>query len=156
MESALKESRIVVVGRGSGIAKAITLAARACGAEVVVAGRNRDALAMGYDDPGIVAETLDITDDASIEAFAKRIGHCDHVVSTASARARGTLPQLQRRDLLVSLDTKLLGPLMLAKHLVPRMDGGARNSFVLFSGVHAFKAKVGYLGVGITNGAVDF
>src|SRR5690242_10829432 len=88
MESALKESRIVVVGRGSGIAKAITLAARACGAEVVVAGRNRDALAMGYDDPGIVAETLDITDDASIEAFAKRIGHCDHVVSTASARAR--------------------------------------------------------------------
>jgi NAD(P)-dependent dehydrogenase (short-subunit alcohol dehydrogenase family) len=25
-----------------------------------------------------------------------------------------------------------------------------------FSGIHAFKAKVGYLGVGITNGAVDF
>jgi NAD(P)-dependent dehydrogenase (short-subunit alcohol dehydrogenase family) len=30
------------------------------------------------------------------------------------------------------------------------------GSFVLFSGVHAFKLNVGYLGVGITNGAVDF
>ena len=44
----------------------------------------------------------------------------------------------------------------IAKHLAPRMDGGSESSFVLFSGIHAFKAKVGYLGVGITNGAVDF
>lgn len=43
---------------------------------------------------------------------------------------------------------------MLAKHFAPRMaeDG----SFVLFSGVAAFKPAVGYLGVAITNGAVDF
>lgn len=27
---------------------------------------------------------------------------------------------------------------------------------MLFSGVHAFKAKVDYLGVAITNGAVDY
>jgi NAD(P)-dependent dehydrogenase (short-subunit alcohol dehydrogenase family) len=30
------------------------------------------------------------------------------------------------------------------------------GSFVLFSGVNAFKVNVGYLGVAITNGAVDF
>lgn len=145
-----------MVGRPGGIARAICLATRAAGGQVVVAGRDRDKLAASYDDPGITAELLDITDDASIEAFAHRVGHLDHVVSTASARARGTLARLQRRDLLVSLDTKLLGPLMLAKHLAPRMDGGSESSFVLFSGIHAFKAKVGYLGVGITNGAVDF
>ena len=43
---------------------------------------------------------------------------------------------------------------MLAKHFAQQMNTG--GSFVLFSGVHAFKLNVGYLGVGITNGAVDF
>ena len=43
---------------------------------------------------------------------------------------------------------------MLAKFFAPRIKPG--GSFVLFSGVHAFKLNVGYLGVGITHGAVDF
>jgi NAD(P)-dependent dehydrogenase (short-subunit alcohol dehydrogenase family) len=42
---------------------------------------------------------------------------------------------------------------MLAKYFAPHINPG--GSFVLFSGVHAFKLNVGYLGVGITNGAVD-
>jgi NAD(P)-dependent dehydrogenase (short-subunit alcohol dehydrogenase family) len=152
--NALQDNKILVVGRASGIARAVALLARSEGGEVVVAGRNKDKLAVSYDDPGITAETLDITDDTSIGALADRIGSVDHVVSTASARARGKLSELQREDLLLSLDTKLLGPLMLAKYFAPQMNPG--GSFVLFSGVHAFKAKVGYLGVGITNGAVDF
>lgn len=154
MANALQDNKILVVGRASGIARAVALLARSEGGEVVVAGRNKDKLAVSYDDPGITAETLDITDDTSIGALADRIGSVDHVVSTASARARGKLSELQREDLLLSLDTKLLGPLMLAKYFAPQMNPG--GSFVLFSGIHAFKAKVGYLGVGITNGAVDF
>ena len=43
---------------------------------------------------------------------------------------------------------------MLAKHFSPQMNSG--GSFVLFSGVNAVKVNVGYLGVAITNGAVDF
>jgi NAD(P)-dependent dehydrogenase (short-subunit alcohol dehydrogenase family) len=75
-------------------------------------------------------------------------------VSTASARARGKLADLDRADLLRSFDTKVIGPTMLAKYFGPVMapDG----SFVIFSGVNAFKVNVGYLGVAITNGAADF
>lgn len=151
----LKGNRVLVVGRDTGIARAVTLLALSEGAEVVVAGRDEKKLARAYvDDDGVTAEVVDVTDDDSIGGLAERVGHVDHVVSTASARARGTLAELQRADVLRSLDTKVLGPLMLAKHFSPHMpkDG----SFVLFSGIHAFKAKVGYLGVGITNGAVDF
>jgi hypothetical protein len=61
-----------------------------------VAGRDQAKLATAYDDPGITAEVVDVTDDTSIAALAERIGSVDHVVSTASARARGTLPELQR------------------------------------------------------------
>jgi NAD(P)-dependent dehydrogenase (short-subunit alcohol dehydrogenase family) len=154
MGNALRGKTVLVVGRGSGIARAVTLMARAEGADVVVAGRNRDALAAAYDDAGIRAEVVDITDDGSIAALARRLGAVDHVVSTASARARGTLADLLRSDLQLSFDTKVIGPTMLAKYFAPQMNPD--GSIVLFSGVNAFKVSVGYLGVAITNGAVDF
>ena len=107
-----------------------------------------------YDDDGITAETVDVTDDASIAAFADRVGPVDHLVSTVSARARGKLADLDRAKLQLSFDTKVIGPAMLAKHFAPLLNEG--GSIVLFSGVNAFKVNVGYLGVAITNGAVDF
>ncbi|MDT5305042.1 MAG: hypothetical protein QOE48_710 [Mycobacterium sp.] len=154
MGSALRDMTVLVVGRGSGIARAVTLLARSEGARVVVAGRDKTKLAGAYDDPGISAEVVDVTDDGSIAALAGRVGPADHVVSTASARARGKLADLQRENLRISFDTKVIGPTMLAKYFAPQINPG--GSFVLFSGVHAFKLNVGYLGVGITNGAVDF
>lgn len=154
MGSALRDKTVLVVGRGSGIARAATLLARSEGARVVVAGRDKTKLTSAYDDPGISAEVVDITDDTSIAALADRVGPVDHVVSTASARARGKLADLQRENLRLSFDTKVIGPTMLAKYLAKQINPG--GSFVLFSGVHAFKLNVGYLGVGITNGAVDF
>jgi NAD(P)-dependent dehydrogenase (short-subunit alcohol dehydrogenase family) len=157
MGSALRDQTVLVVGRGTGIARAITLLARGEGARIVVAGRDKARLADAYADIAdrqISAEVLDITDDASIAALAERLGPLDHVVSTASARARGNLADLQRENLRLSFDTKVIGPTMLAKHFAQQINPG--GSFVLFSGVHAFKHNVGYLGVGITNGAVDF
>lgn len=89
---------------------------------------------------------------AAIAALGSRVGAIDHLVSTASARARGALATLDREAVRRSLDTKVLGPLMLAKLLGPSITG----SFTLFSGVAAFKPAVGYLGVAVTNGAADF
>jgi NAD(P)-dependent dehydrogenase (short-subunit alcohol dehydrogenase family) len=154
MGNTLQDKTILVIGRGSGIARAIALLARSEGGHIIVAGRDRAKLANSYDDPGISAETIDITDDTSIAALAERVGRVDHVVSTASARARGKLADLQRQNLQQSFDTKVIGPTMLAKRFASQINPG--GSFVLFSGVHAFKHNVGYLGVGITNGAVDF
>jgi NAD(P)-dependent dehydrogenase (short-subunit alcohol dehydrogenase family) len=154
MGTTLQDKTVVVVGRGSGIARAITLMARSQGARVVVAGRDKDKLANAYRDPGITADVVDLTDDASIAALSDSVGPVDHVVSTASARARGKLADLERKNLQMSFDTKVIGPAMLAKHFAPQMNDG--GSFVLFSGVNAFKINIGYLGVAITNGAVDF
>ncbi len=154
MASALADRTVLVIGRGSGIARAITLLARSEGARVIVAGRDASKLAAAYDDPAITAETVDVLDDDSIAGLAARVGVIDHLVSTVSARARGRLADLDRADLRRSFDTKVVGPVMLAKHFAEQIarDG----SIVLFSGVNAFKVNVGYLGVAITNGAVDF
>jgi len=150
----LQDKAVVVVGRGSGIARAVALLAQSEGARVIVAGRDQAKLASVYSGSDITAEVVDITDDDSIAALADRVGVVDHVVSTASARARGKLPDLERHNLQQSFDTKVIGPTILAKYFAPQINLG--GSFVLFSGVHAFKINVGYLGVGITNGAVDF
>ncbi len=154
MGNTLLDKTVVVVGRGSGIARAVTLRARLEGARVVVAGRDKEKLQRAYDDADVTAEVVDITDDASIASFADRVGPVDHVVSTASARARGKLADLDSKNLQLSFDTKVIGPAMLAKHFAPQIN--TDGSFVLFSGVNAFKVNVGYLGVAITNGAVDF
>ncbi|HVV19920.1 MAG TPA: SDR family oxidoreductase [Pseudonocardiaceae bacterium] len=153
MSASLEDRRVLVVGRESGIARAVTLAVRAAGASVVVAGREPDRLAKSYDDPGIAAETVDLTDESSVVALAERVGHVDHVVSTASARARGTVGDLTHDTMLLSFDTKVLGPILLAKHFAPRMP--ADGSFVLFSGSSSRKPAIGMLAVAATNGAVD-
>jgi NAD(P)-dependent dehydrogenase (short-subunit alcohol dehydrogenase family) len=130
------------------------VAARDAGAKVVAAGRDQDALAAAYtDEPDVSTETVDLTDEASISALSGRLGSVDHVVSTASARARGRVPDLDRDAIRLSFDTKVIGPLMLAKHLAPQINPG--GSFVIFSGVAAAKIAVGTLGVAITNTAAD-
>jgi NAD(P)-dependent dehydrogenase (short-subunit alcohol dehydrogenase family) len=154
MNGPLKDQTVLVVGRGSGLARAVVLAANDAGAQVVAAGRNAEALRAAYaGEPGVTAEAVDLTDEASIAALGERLGTVDHVVSTASARARGRIADLDRDAIRLSFDTKVIGPLMLAKHLAPRVNEG--GSFVIFSGVAAAKIAVGTLGVAITNAAAD-
>jgi NAD(P)-dependent dehydrogenase (short-subunit alcohol dehydrogenase family) len=153
MSVSLTGRSVLVVGRGSGIARATTLAVRAAGGEAVVAGRDRKALAEAYDDPGVTAEEVDLTDESSVRALAERLGTIDHVVSTASARARGQVGDLSPETVALSFRTKVIGPMLLAKHFAPRM--AADGSFVLFSGSSARKPTIGMLAVGATNAAVD-
>jgi NAD(P)-dependent dehydrogenase (short-subunit alcohol dehydrogenase family) len=166
MTGSLKDQTVLVIGRGSGLARAIVLAARDEGAQVIAAGRDQEALGTAYmGEPGVSTEIVDLNDEASIAALGQRLGTIDHVVSTASARARGRIADLDRDAVRLSFDTKVIGPLMLAKHLAPRMgkggeggeggEGGKDGSFVIFSGVAAAKIAVGTMAVAITNAAAD-
>jgi NAD(P)-dependent dehydrogenase (short-subunit alcohol dehydrogenase family) len=153
MTDALRGKTVLVVGRGSGLARAIVEAALAEGARVIAAGRSTDALKAAYPDTHVEVEHVDLTDDTTIQALASRLGSIDHLVSTASARARGTIDELDRDKVRLSIDTKVIGPLMLAKFLQPTINAG--GSIVVFSGHFAFRIKVGTLAVAITNGAAD-
>jgi NAD(P)-dependent dehydrogenase (short-subunit alcohol dehydrogenase family) len=154
MTGPLQDQSVLVVGRGGGLARAVVLAARDAGAHVVAAGRDRERLTAVYaGEPGITTDSVDLTDETSIGALGKRLGSINHVVSTASARARGRLLDLDRDAIRLSFDTKVIGPLLLAKHLAPQMSTG--DSFVIFSGVAASKIAVGTMAVAITNGAAD-
>jgi NAD(P)-dependent dehydrogenase (short-subunit alcohol dehydrogenase family) len=144
----LKNRTVLVVGRPSGIASATVQALVAAGAEVILAGRTLDG---SFD--SVKRAQVDLTDESSIAALAASLGGVDHVVSTASARARGALADLQPETIALSFATKVTGPILLAKHFAPLMP--ADGSFVFFSGQSAHKPMPGMLAVGATNGAVD-
>jgi NAD(P)-dependent dehydrogenase (short-subunit alcohol dehydrogenase family) len=150
----LNNKKVLVIGRPSGIAGALVVALRDHGAVVIAAGRDRASLDRAYaSETTITTESVDLTDESSIAALADRLGSVDHIVSTASARARGRLADLDRDAIRLSFDTKVIGPLMLAKHFALRINEG--GSLVIFSGVAAAKIAVGTLGVAITNGSAE-
>jgi NADP-dependent 3-hydroxy acid dehydrogenase YdfG len=79
-------------GRAGGLARAVVLAALDADARAVAAGRDQERLDAAYaSEPGVSTERVDLTDEGSIAALGQRLGSVDHVVYTASARARGRL-----------------------------------------------------------------
>jgi NAD(P)-dependent dehydrogenase (short-subunit alcohol dehydrogenase family) len=150
----LKGKTVLIIGRGSGIARAIANAVGEAGGNVIAAGRHQENLADAYGGTNAGIETVDVTDEASVSALADRIGgQLDHVVSTASARARGGYADLTADLVSASLATKVIGPLLLAKHFGGKLPAG--GSFLFMSGATALKPTPGMLAVAATNAAVD-
>lgn len=149
----LKDKTVLIIGRGSGIARAIAMAVSEDGGRVIVAGRHPDDLAAAYRGLDMGVEQVDVTDESSIAALAGRIAVVDHVVCTASARARGAYQDLTASTVNASFGTKVTGPLLLAKHFAGSVAPG--GSFLFMSGATALKPAPGMLAVAATNAAVD-
>jgi NAD(P)-dependent dehydrogenase (short-subunit alcohol dehydrogenase family) len=64
----LKGKTVLIIGRGTGIARAIALAVSEDGGQVIAAGRHPDSLAESYRGMDIGIGHADITDESSIAA----------------------------------------------------------------------------------------
>lgn len=111
----LKDKTVLIIGRGSGITRAIALAVTDNGGQIIAAGRHADDLAESYRGMNIGIEQVDVTDESSIAALAARIATLDHVVASASARARGSYADLTASPVNASFGTKVTGPILLAE-----------------------------------------
>jgi len=87
----LKDKTVLIIGRGSGIARAIALAVSEDGGRVIVASRHPEDLAAAYRGMDMGIEQVDVTDESSIAALAGRVTTLDHVVATALKPAPGML-----------------------------------------------------------------
>jgi len=131
-----------VIGGGRGIGAAIATRARQEGMDVMIGAR----------DPRTIegAVRLDLTDEASIAAAAAKIGAVDHVVTLGSDPYGASIAELDRDQFVAAFETKVIGPLLVAKHFE------IRHSLTLFAGVVGWRPGTGSIVKGITNGAVDF
>ncbi|MDR6170487.1 SDR family oxidoreductase [Curtobacterium sp. SORGH_AS_0776] len=155
MSTGLAGRTVLVVGAGSGIGTAVASAAAVAGARVVAASRRQDtaeqvAEIIGH---GTSAIRLDLGDEDSIRAAAATLGSVDHVVTVAADHANGPVTALEQSDVEDAFRAKVVGPLVLAKHLAPIMP--PTGAFVLFSGYVSARPQPGLAVMATTNGAVD-
>ncbi|MER7465885.1 SDR family oxidoreductase [Streptomyces sp. NPDC097981] len=155
-QDSLDGKRIVVVGAGSHIGRALARTASAAGAELILAGPDADRLAATASTlprPARIQPT-DLTDEDSIRALAEAAGSVDHLVSTAAVPANGPVHDLVLADVHKAFAAKVFGPLLLAKHLAGRMNEG--GSLTFFSGVAAWRPAPERVVMATTNGALSF
>ncbi|WP_433243632.1 SDR family oxidoreductase [Streptosporangium sp. CA-135522] len=154
--ASLRGRRMVVIGAGSRTGRLLAMTASAAGAELILAGpdaRKLEWTAGEVTGPARVVP-VDLSDEDSIAKLAAETGELDHLVSTAAMPANGPVAELELAAVRRAFDAKVVGPLLLAKHLAGRVrDGG---SFTFFSGVAAWRPSPGRAVMATTNGALAF
>lgn len=136
---------VLITGASSGIGEAVARRAARRGDHVVLLARGRDALdRVSADCAGLgAASTLvtpaDVGDDAAVAAAVSaavaRHGRLDIVVSCAGVVAYGSIPDIPADVFDGVLTTNLLGPVNLARHVLPVLRDQDAGSVVLVGSV---------------------
>lgn len=139
----LSNQKILIAGGGSGMGLALASRCIEAGAEVIIAGRREDRLRQAREalgnPAGLHIAAVDITREDQVAALFAGIGGLDHIVSTAAdiEGAYRLLPGLDLNAAQRVVDSKLFGPLLLAKHGAPGLAVSGSMSFV--SGIAAYR-----------------
>ena len=140
----------VVTGASSGIGAATALSLAAAGHPVALgarrAGRGGGAAGRARAAGGeAVVHPLDLTDDASVAAFAGRVaaelGDVEVVVSNAGAVAPGTIHEVDTDRFARELDLNVVGAHRLVRAFVPGMVERRRGDLVFVSSDVAVRAR---------------
>ncbi|WP_432873121.1 SDR family NAD(P)-dependent oxidoreductase [Microbispora rosea] len=146
-ETAVKTA--VVTGASSGIGEATARRLAAEGYRVVAAARRRDRLdKLASDVPGVRPVTLDVTDQASVDALAASLDRCDVLVNNAGgafgleAVAGGRVDDWQRM-----YDVNVLGSLRMTRALLPKLIASGDGVLVMLTstaGLVSYEGGGGY------------
>jgi NADP-dependent 3-hydroxy acid dehydrogenase YdfG len=140
----------VVTGASSGIGAATALALGAAGHPVALGARRTDKceeVAAAIRDQGgeAAVHPLDLTDPASVGAFAKAVtadlGDIEIVVSNAGAVAPGTIHEVDPERFGREIDLNLVGAHRLVHAFVPGMVERRRGDVVFVSSDVAVRAR---------------
>lgn len=126
------------------------------GARVTVAGRSADRLAaVAKRLDGVATAPADITDEGQVRRLLAGAAPLDHVVVTAAdvTDAYAPLPTFGLDAARAVVNTKLLGPWLVAKHAMPHLNTGGSLTFT--SGVAAYRPARGGSMIATVNGALE-
>ena len=133
------QEHVVIVGGSSGMGRALAAELVAQGSEVTVAGRSAGRLEAVRRELGVHTVAADLAVEQDIERLFAATGKVSHIVTTA-ADVGGAYQPIAGYDLTAAraaIDSKLLGPLLLAKHGAPMLEPG--GSIVFTSGIAAYR-----------------
>ena len=159
MDNTLEGQRIVVVGGSSGMGLALCAQLMRHRCEVLIAGRSREKLEAARDHlrPWGVPRLhpVDVTREDEVRQLFEAAGPVDHLVCTA-ADIRGAyelLPDLETDALDRAIRSKVVAPILLAKHGAPRMP--PHGSITLTSGIAAYRPRAKGVAVAAINAALE-
>jgi NAD(P)-dependent dehydrogenase (short-subunit alcohol dehydrogenase family) len=147
----LKGQKVVVVGGSSGIGYATAEAAKAEGAEVIIASHNAEKLKAAAGKLGAKAIQADVTSDDSVAKLFASCGAVDHVVVTAAQLKPGPVRTGAMEDARATMEGKFWGAWRVARFAEIRAGG----SLTLVSGVLSARPRMNAAIVAAANGALD-
>ncbi|MDG2005563.1 MAG: SDR family oxidoreductase [Novosphingobium sp.] len=157
MGKVLKDKRILIIGGSSGIGFAIASAALSEGARVTIASTSEEKLRGALDRlGGGESATLDVTDEAAIEAFFASSGSFDHIVFTAADWGPVEQTEFSQTDLKAAaelFEVRFWGALAVAKHGAKCVPPG--GSITLTNGMAAHRPDKGMATAAAMAGAVE-
>jgi 3-hydroxy acid dehydrogenase / malonic semialdehyde reductase len=123
---------VLVTGASSGIGRALARELVAGGARVVAAARSVDKLRALADEVGanVMALRGDVTDAAAVQQLADAVGPVDVVVNNAGVGHVEPFLDSDPARWRLTLDTNLIGALLMARAFLPGMLAAARGLIV--------------------------
>jgi NADP-dependent 3-hydroxy acid dehydrogenase YdfG len=139
--------RAVITGASAGIGEATARALARVGYRVTVGARRRERRERLAAEIGGVAQALDVTDEASVEAFAAAAGRVDVLVNNAGlSRRLDPVVEARSVDWQSMYETNVLGAMRVARAFVPRLVESGDGHLVNLGSISGFEVYPGGAG----------
>ena len=125
-------ARILITGASRGIGRGTAIALTASGHEVIATARDVESLS---DVPAALRLSLDVTDQASVDAAIARAGRVDVLVSNAGATVRAPLETVPLDEVRRIIEVNTLGSLRVVQAVLPGMRAQASGQIVFISSI---------------------
>ncbi|RDD80018.1 short chain dehydrogenase [Dyella tabacisoli] len=151
--------RVVIVGGSSGMGLALARTLLGDGDEVIIVGRSEARLAAARQALGnperLTTFAADITQEDQVARIFDSFVSVDHIVTTAAdiEGAYKLLPDLEIQAARKVVDSKFIGPLLLAKYGAPKLS--PKGSITFTSGIAAYRPAARGSVVAAINGALE-
>jgi len=129
------QTRVLVTGANGGIGRAIALALRAAGAQIIVSGRRADALEPVAKEVQARMVIADLSQRAEVVRCVEEAGPVDVLVANAALPATGPIWEYTDEQIERSLDVNLLAPILMARRIADGMMERGQGQIVFISSI---------------------
>jgi short-subunit dehydrogenase len=139
----LRQARVLVTGANGGLGRAIAVALRAEGAQLLVTGRRAgpvEAVAAEVQGRAIVA---DLADRSQLDRLLTEAGDIDVMVANAGLPASGDLGDWEQAQIDRALEVNLANPIAMTRALLPSFRARGSGHFVYVSSLSGKVASKG-------------